>query len=206
MVRYLLSFGAVTLLAACGQRQDNSEPTVSADIATPVAPVSAPPSQASATVALQPTSGSRTYGSLQMTAMPGAVRVTGTVQGLQPDSEFGFHIHEKGDCSAPDASSAGEHFNPAISSHGHPDADPRHAGDMLNLKSNAEGLAEIDVTVKSVALEEGPTSVLGRAVVVHAQKDDYTSQPAGNSGDRTSCGVISAGAQPPVQTSTISGG
>jgi Cu-Zn family superoxide dismutase len=206
MLRHIVFLGGATLLVACGQHDGSArEPTVSATVTTP-APAPAASQAPSATVALQPTAGSRTYGSLQIAAMSGAVRVSGTVQGLQPESEFGFHIHEKGDCSAPDASSAGEHFNPAGSSHGHPDTDPRHAGDMQNLKSNAEGVADVDVTVNGVSLAEGATNVVGKAVVVHAQKDDYSSQPAGNSGERVACGVISIGAQPEVPASPVSGG
>jgi superoxide dismutase, Cu-Zn family len=110
---------------------------------------------------------------------------------LPPDSELGFHIHERGDCSAPDGSSAGEHFNPTDQQHGHPDSKARHGGDMVNLKSNAQGIAQVDLVVEGVSLHEGrPTDVLGKALVVHAKPDDYKSQPAGNSGDRIACGVI----------------
>ena len=199
MLRYLTAVGTVTLLVACGQREGAREPVTAAATPEP-ATVTAQPAPRSANVQLQATAGNRTYGTLQLVAMSDAVRVQGSVQGLQPDSEFGFHVHEKGDCSAPDASSAGDHFNPAGAQHGRPDADARHAGDMWNLKSDASGEARLDVTLQGMSLEDGSNAVLGKAIVVHAQPDDYTSQPAGNSGDRIACGVIelaaSAGGAP----------
>jgi superoxide dismutase, Cu-Zn family len=196
MFRYFAFVGAAVLLAGCGQRESAREPvaTTERDMSTPGASTPTRPdsSTAAATVQLQPTAGSRTYGALQVAGMPEAVRFSGRIQGLQPDSEFGFHVHETGDCSAPDASSAGDHFNPAGAAHGHPDTNARHAGDMHNIRSDAAGVANLDVTVTGVSLREGSsnTDVLGKAVVVHAQPDDYRSQPAGNSGERIACGVI----------------
>jgi superoxide dismutase, Cu-Zn family len=114
------------------------------------------------------------------------------IQGLRPKSEFGFHVHEKGDCSAPDATSAGEHFNPAAQPHGDPRSTPHHAGDLLNVRSDAQGVAEIDVDVPDLTLHSNsPTDIAGKALVVHAKPDDYSTQPSGNSGDRIACGVIS---------------
>ena len=115
----------------------------------------------------------------------------GSLQGLKPNAEFGFHVHEKGDCSAPDASSAGEHFNPADAQHGNPSGEAHHAGDMLNVKSDAQGLAQVDVHASGATLHSGqPTDVLGRAVVLHEKADDYATQPSGDSGARIACGVI----------------
>jgi len=210
---YIASICAATLLTACGRQQESArEPAIppdAPDMRATGEPAPARPDQLSqaASVQLQPTAGSRTYGSLQVAAQPGAVRLSGTVQGLQPDSEFGFHIHEKGDCSAPDALSAGGHFNPNAAPHGNPEAEPRHAGDMLNIKSDAAGVAKVDITVNGVSLQDGgATDVLGKGVVVHAQPDDYRSQPAGNSGGRIACGVIAVQAPTDVPTPAVSGG
>lgn len=184
-------------LVACGQ---TDEPRGSADSrAQPDNPMPEPaddmgaPAQAPEGAAAQiaPTHGNTASGSLAFSAEENGVRLTGAIQGLPPNSEFGFHIHEKGDCSAPDASSAGSHFNPTNAEHGHPEGDARHAGDMINLKSDDQGVAQVDIVVAGVTLHDGgPNDVLGKAVVVHQNPDDYKTQPSGNSGARIACGVI----------------
>ena len=141
-------------------------------------------------VTLEPRSGSTVSGSMHITERNGVVRLRGTVTGLAPNSEHGFHIHEKGDCSAPDASSAGGHFNPDGSAHGSHSAPVHHAGDLPSLKADAKGIAKIDVTLSGVTLGSGPTGIIGRSLVVHGKADDFTSQPSGNSGPRVACGVI----------------
>lgn len=138
---------------------------------------------------LSPTSGHQAQGSATFTARPSGVRIAGEVRGLRPNSAHGFHVHEKGDCSAPDATSAGGHFNPTGSPHGHPARPPHHAGDLPNLQANANGVARFDFVASGLSLT-GPTGVLGRGLVVHQQADDYRSQPAGDSGPRIACGVI----------------
>ena len=108
-----------------------------------------------------------------------------------PPGPHGFHIHEAGDCSAPDASSAKGHFNPAGKAHGHHAGNERHGGDMPNLLANAAGEARFSGEISGLSLS-GASGVVGRSVVVHADPDDYKSQPAGNSGKRIACGVIVA--------------
>jgi Cu-Zn family superoxide dismutase len=145
----------------------------------------------SALVAMESRSGSSVTGSIRVSEVGGGLRLLGEVRGLKPGGEHGFHIHEKGDCSAPDASSAGGHFNPAGAPHGHAGKGPHHAGDMPNLKADANGVAKVDQTVPGVTLQAGTAqSAAGRSLVVHRDPDDYTSQPAGNSGPRVACGVI----------------
>lgn len=147
---------------------------------------------ATASANLRPTKGNPTAGTVTFRQTGNKVVVRAEVSGLKAGSEFGFHVHEKGDCSAPDGTSAGGHFNPGNKAHGHYAKDERHAGDLPNLRSNGEGLAELNFETTLLAVQAGPTSVVGRAVVVHASPDDYTSQPAGNSGARIACGVIVA--------------
>lgn len=142
-------------------------------------------------VTLAPTQGRNVHGDLSLAAAGTGVRITGKVDGLTPGAEHGFHIHEIGDCSAPDASSAGGHFNPASAQHGNPDGGAHHAGDIRNLVADASGVANVDVIVEGVSIG-GQNDVLGKAVVVHESPDDYASQPAGNSGARIACGVIPA--------------
>jgi superoxide dismutase, Cu-Zn family len=188
-MKYLTSLCvAATLLSGCGQR-DEPETAAAPPAATDVTPQTEPPTEASAQLA--PTQGNAATGSLVLTAAQNGVHLSGSVQGLAPNGEFGFHIHEKGDCSAPDANSAGEHFNPTNAQHGGPTSDAHHAGDMHNVKSDAQGTAQIEVDATGVSLGSGqPDDVLGRAVVTHAKPDDYTTQPSGNSGARIACGVI----------------
>lgn len=140
---------------------------------------------------LSPTQGNTANGGLKLTASGTGVKLSGMVQGLEPDSEFGFHFHEKGDCSAPDATSAGAHFNPTNQDHGNPQAPPHHAGDMLNVKSDAQGVAEVSIDNPDVSLQTGqPNDIIGKALILHAKPDDYKTQPSGNSGDRIACGVV----------------
>lgn len=140
---------------------------------------------------LAPASSSHVSGRLSFVATNQGVHITGRISGLQPDSTHGFHIHANGDCGAPDASSAGGHFNPTQQPHGRPQSGSHHAGDIPNQQANADGVATVDTVVKGIELGTGSnTDVLGRAVIVHAQPDDYTSQPSGNSGARIACGVI----------------
>ena len=138
---------------------------------------------------LQAKSGSKVGGSVWFNQQGTSVRVVARVTGLTPNQEHGFHVHETGDCSAPDAMSAGGHFNPTTQPHG-PQAMPHHGGDMPSLKADAVGNAEATFTIDGVAVGNGANGLLGKAVVVHAQPDDYKTQPTGNSGGRIACGVI----------------
>ncbi|HEY4371864.1 MAG TPA: superoxide dismutase family protein [Burkholderiales bacterium] len=143
-----------------------------------------------ATALLAPKSGSATTGTVSFApAGTNAVRVTVDITGLKPNAEHGFHVHERGDCSAPDAMSAGGHFNPTNHKHGGPMVE-HHAGDIPNLKSDAEGRMRGSFEVSGLSVEGGPTDIIGKALVVHRDRDDYKSQPAGDSGPRIACGVI----------------
>lgn len=139
---------------------------------------------------LKPTEGSTAVGTVTFTAENGGVRVVAVVEGLTTGLH-GFHVHEVGDCSAPDASSAGGHFNPHGTPHGGPDAPPgeRHAGDLGNLEADANGTARYERLAPLLSLA-GADSILGKAVIVHAKADDLSTQPTGDSGPRLACGVI----------------
>jgi superoxide dismutase, Cu-Zn family len=142
-------------------------------------------------IALAPTKGSSTTGTVMLMPMGDGVHVSGVISGLTP-GKHGIHIHEKGDCSAPDATSAGGHFNPAGANHGAPDTLPHHAGDLGNLIAGADGRAEINVHANGISLQPGANSISGRAMIVHAGEDDFNTQPTGNAGGRVACGVIQA--------------
>lgn len=145
----------------------------------------------SATADLKSLSGSTVTGKVHLVQHShGMVKVSGQVSGLKPNSQHGFHIHENGDCSSPDGSSAGGHFNPNNAAHGKHGQASHHVGDLPNLQANDKGMAIVQYEISQISLGSGTHDVVNRALVVHANPDDYTSQPAGNSGARLACGVI----------------
>jgi len=144
-----------------------------------------------AVASLSPTQGNQVHGLVMFHQMDGQLMVHARISGLKPNVELGFHVHEVGSCASADGSSAGGHFNPDGKPHGPPGA-THHAGDMPALKSDAQGLVDQKFMLTGPTLGPGPLSVVNRSVIVHAQPDDYTTQPTGNSGARIACGVIAA--------------
>jgi Cu-Zn family superoxide dismutase len=130
-------------------------------------------------------------GTVEFVEKDGGVLVTAHVTGLAP-GDHGFHIHEKGDCSAPDGASAGGHFNPSGHPHGAPDAAAHHEGDLGNLTAGADGKADKTLTLTDVTLGDGANSAVGKGFIIHEKADDFTTQPTGNAGARVACGVITA--------------
>ena len=163
---------------------------LSAVAAVLLAGCATPASGPSAGADLQARSGSAVTGTVGFVETNGRLRIEARVAGLTP-GEHGFHVHEVGDCSAPDASSAKGHFNPGSRAHGHFGNDEHHGGDLPNLLANAQGEAVYSAELSGLGLNT-PAGVIGRSVVIHADADDYKSQPAGNSGKRIACGVIAA--------------
>jgi Cu-Zn family superoxide dismutase len=135
-------------------------------------------------------SDSKITGTVTFTKVDGGTHIVAEIKGLSP-GKHGFHVHEKGDCSKPDGSSAGGHFNPTKSLHGGPDDAVRHVGDLGNIEADGTGLAKYDRVDKLITLE-GDNSVVGRGIMIHAKEDDLKSQPAGESGARIACGEIKA--------------
>lgn len=144
----------------------------------------------SATAVMNPTQGNTASGTVTFTKEEDGIRVVAHFEGVPP-GDHGFHIHEFGDCSAPDASSAGGHFNPTGMQHAGPDSAMRHVGDLGNISANSSGVAHKEF-VDPMLTFEGANSILGKAVILHADPDDYTTQPTGAAGARISCGVIEA--------------
>ncbi|MGJ4803057.1 superoxide dismutase family protein [Luteimonas sp. SDU82] len=181
--------------AAASPEAGNTAPAPDADPAAGAMPAGMGPAPAavSATAELRATEGNTAAGTLNFAAVDGGIRVTGQVTGLPGGSEHGFHVHETGDCSAPDASSAGGHFNPASSAHGRVGQGEHHGGDSDNIVANDAGVATVDTLLRNVTLGDATgTDILGKGVIVHADPDDYTTQPTGNAGARLACGVIEA--------------
>jgi len=138
---------------------------------------------------LAPTQGNKVSGTVTFVQSGAKMKVFAEVSGLTPGLH-GFHIHEKGDCSAPDGTSAGGHFNPTGKPHGSPEQADHHAGDLLQLVADANGNARQVSYIEGPTLGDGPENIIGRSVIVHAAPDDYKTQPTGNSGARQACGVV----------------
>jgi len=111
-----------------------------------------------------------------------------------PEGVHGFHIHDKGMCDPPTFESAGEHFNPTDAKHGFDHPEGPHAGDLPNLEVDSDGTVEATILNEMVTLKKSESNSLnhpdGTALVIHEKADDYVSQPAGDSGERIACGVI----------------
>jgi Cu-Zn family superoxide dismutase len=195
-------------LAASGCKREEAPPPAAeapppAEPAPPVAPPPPAPAAASATATIAGAGDSKVAGQVTVVPMGDGVHFNGTITGLAPDSDHGFHLHETGDCSDPANGSAGSHFNPGGGTHGGPDAASRHAGDMPNLHADASGNATVDVHLSGVGLgTHDAMDVVGRAVVIHEGKDDYTTQPSGGSGKPIACGVITLQEAAPATPAT----
>ena len=184
--RVALVTALAAALAACA-----STPQEAAPPAAPAATAHNASTARQAIANLASASGSLVSGRLTLVPMGDGVHITGEIGGLQANSSHGFHIHEKGDCSAADASSAGGHFNPAAKPHGRTGHGAHHAGDGDNLVADSQGVARVNAHFSGVSLGGGSANdIAGRALIVHANADDYSSQPAGNAGARVACGLI----------------
>jgi superoxide dismutase, Cu-Zn family len=177
-------------LAACGASQEAAPPPATpAAEAAPAAAGSDPANSKTLEVAFQPKSGSQLSGKATLTETPEGVKVALALEGLAP-GEHGAHVHEKGDCSAPDGASAGGHFNPASNPHALPTGTPRHLGDLGNITISADGKGTLEIVAAGANLKDGdPNSFVGRAIIVHEKQDDG-GQPTGNAGGRVGCAEI----------------
>jgi superoxide dismutase, Cu-Zn family len=155
---------------------------------TTAAPAAAARPQARATI--EPRSGSNVSGWATFTERPtGGVAVVIHIENAPP-GVHGLHLHEKGDCSAADASSAGGHFNPGAMPHAGPHDAMHHAGDFGNITIEANGTGHLELVSDLLTVRPGPNSVVGKAVVFHEKEDDLKTQPSGNAGARLGCGVV----------------
>jgi len=198
-IRMAAPAAMAALFAAC-----TGAPKESTATATPSQPpvmTQASPSAAaattvsgSATARLAATQGNKVTGTVTFEPAGDGLHVTAHIEGLTP-GEHGFHLHQNGDCSAPDGSSAGDHWNPTQQPHGAPDAPQHHSGDLGNITADASGMAHVDKTVHGVGFS-GMQSVIGHAVIVHGKADDLKTQPSGNAGPRVACGVVSGAGGP----------
>lgn len=146
----------------------------------------------SATAKLEPTRGNTAAGTVTFVQWGEVVKVSGSISGLKPGAEHGFHVHEKGDCSSGDGLSAGGHFNPGGKPHGHHGMGEHHTGDLPSLKADASGVAAIHFESRTIRVGSSANDIVGKGLIVHRDPDDFTTQPTGNAGPRLACAVITA--------------
>lgn len=146
----------------------------------------------SATAKLEPTRGNTTAGTVSFVQAGDMVKVSGTITGLKPGAEHGFHVHEKGDCSSGDGMSTGGHFNPGGKPHGNHGMGDHHAGDLPSLKADASGTAKFSFDSRTIRVGSADNNIVGKGLIVHRDPDDYKTQPTGNAGPRLACAVIAA--------------
>jgi Cu-Zn family superoxide dismutase len=170
-------------LTGCQQKQDNQMTQDKDSLA-----VEENEGISEATAELNPTKGNNVKGTVTFTKEENGIKVVADIEGLKP-GKHGFHIHEGGDCSAPDGSSAGGHFNPFHEHHSAPTDTARHAGDLGNITADKDGKAHLE-WFDTLITFDGPESIIGRSVIVHEKADDFKTQPTGNAGARLACGVI----------------
>ncbi len=138
---------------------------------------------------LESTKGNSVTGKVTFEQRGDGVHVHASIAGLAPNTEHGFHVHEKGDCSSGDGMSAGGHFNPDGKPHG-PQSGEHHAGDMPSLVADSYGNASVSFVLKGVTIGGSGPDLVGRGLIVHRDPDDFKTQPTGNAGPRLACAVI----------------
>lgn len=173
----LLLIGISLALASCSRAQQDvgvmSTPTAKQAIAT-----------------IDPTSGNSVTGMAIFTQNGDQITLTIEIQNASPGIHA-VHIHENGDCSAPDGTSAGGHWNPTGVAHGKWGEGEFHLGDIGNITVGEDGTGSIELTTDLWEIDTGSdVDVVGTGIIVHAGADDFTSQPSGNAGARIGCGVI----------------
>jgi len=135
-----------------------------------------------------PKSGSDVAGTVTFNQDGDNVTMTVNASGLTP-GEHGIHIHETADCSADDATSTGGHWNPASDDHGKWDAEHFHMGDIGNLTADEDGNAQLTFTTDKWCLgcEDASKNIMDKGLIIHADADDFETQPTGNAGGRIGC-------------------
>jgi Cu-Zn family superoxide dismutase len=183
---YGLCFLALIAFLGCQARQTGQEAEESSAAAEP----EVSQQEVVAEAVLAPKSGSELTGRAVFTKTDGEVQLEVTVEHVKPGLHA-VHIHETGDCSADDASSAGGHWNPTGVDHGKWGEAPFHLGDIGNIDVGEDGTGSYTMSTDLWSIGDGSDhDVVGKAIVVHSGADDFVSQPSGAAGDRIGCGVI----------------
>ncbi len=191
MSKLSLSLLAVVLLIgamACGSKADSPAPEVSSAPAAQVVEVVEEAQEAVAILTSR--ADAEVSGKVSFIQTGEGVVVVANIAGVSPGLH-GFHLHEKGDCSAADFTSTGGHFNPTGDPHGGPDDAIRHAGDFGNIFVEEDGTGRLELLTNMLTVEPGAeNTVIGRAVILHEGEDDLESQPTGAAGARLACGTV----------------
>ena len=184
----ILAIAGLFLFSGC--RQDKVELDIPEQVIEP--------DVLKAVAVLHSTGENEAHGLVTFTKVGEGMQIVVDVQGLTP-GKHGFHIHQYGDCSAMDATSAGGHFNPNDKPHGGPESEEHHVGDLGNIEADENGSASlVKIYIDPSLSLNGTDTIIGRAVIIHSEEDDLTSQPTGNAGSRVACGVIGI-AEPTVE-------
>ncbi len=189
MIRFMTLATSLMILTAAGCAKSGETTGATAHRSSDMAMAAHGMEITDAVAVLHPLGSAKTSGVVWFRQRGDSLKVIADVSGLTPGQKHGFHVHEYGDCTAPDGTSAGSHYDPSHTGHhAAPTSRPRHAGDMGNLQADASGKAHLELELKNASIT-GENPILGRAVIVHAKPDQFT-QPTGDAGGRIACGVI----------------
>ena len=193
-VNYVLFICAAALMVACGPGRtgDDTELSDSPEIVPGLPSETLQETESNAAMAsISPASGSQVTGTATFTQLEdGKVHMILEVENLSP-GDHALHLHVDGDCSAPDATSAGDHWNPTDDEHGKRGTNGYHQGDISNISVGEDGIGRVDMEIEGWTIGDGSDSdILDKAVIIHADPDDFVSQPSGAAGERIACGVI----------------
>ncbi len=130
-------------------------------------------------------------GTVSFTEKNGIVSMTASISGLTPGNHA-IHIHAIGDCSADDGASAGGHWNPTNVDHGAWDSASFHRGDIGNIEAGSDGTGTIsrETDLWCINCSDSTKNIVGKAIIIHAGSDDFSTQPSGAAGPRIGCGEI----------------
>ncbi len=142
---------------------------------------------ASASAPLTPVGSGRVEGAVRFLQFGNDMLIRLRATDLPANGTFGVHVHEGRSCNPTEM---GGHFNPTQAPHGRPGSSAHHAGDLPNLRADADGMANYTTITAVLTVRAGPNSVIGRVVVVSSRADDFRTQPDGNSGPPLACGFV----------------
>ena len=188
----LIGIALVIFLSACDSGKKQNEEAENGSAQQQEAQQEQQDEERTAKATMEAASGSKVSGEATFSdGGDGKVKFELTASNLTP-GEHAVHIHEKGDCSAEDASSAGGHWNPTMKPHGkRGDGTSYHKGDIGNMSVGNDGKGTMTMTIDGWSIGGADsTNVVGKSVIIHEKADDFKTQPSGNAGGRVSCGVI----------------